>query len=151
MAHLAALNYAKEKKWKTVLILEDDFKTYIAKDQVQKKLLRFFHTYKDSFDVVMLAHNTNKYTPKDDIVVRIEDSQTTSAYIVSERVYDKLIGVFKEAIDKLIETKNYNAWAADQAWKRLQPELNWYAFKPSIGRQMPSFSDIENKNVDYGV
>jgi len=33
--------------------------------------------------------------------------------------------------------------------KRLQPFTNWYALNPLIGKQIDSYSDIENKVVSY--
>jgi hypothetical protein len=40
-------------------------------------------------------------------------------------------------------------FAIDQAWKALQRRDRWYIFSPAFGRQRPSFSDIEQRDVDY--
>lgn len=151
MAHLAALKYAKERGWKTVLILEDDFKAELDSQQLYTKLAAFFHKYSNTFDVVMLAHNINKSIPCDDLVVRIQDAQTASAYIVSERAYDRLIELFEKAIPELIKTGDHWNLINDQVWKRLQPDMLWYGFVPRLGRQIASWSDNEKKDVNYGV
>ena len=33
--------------------------------------------------------------------------------------------------------------------KKLQPISNWYCLNPKIGKQIKSYSDIENAIVDY--
>jgi hypothetical protein len=40
-------------------------------------------------------------------------------------------------------------FAIDQAWKNLQRVDRWFMVAPSMGHQRPSYSDIENKVVDY--
>ena len=33
--------------------------------------------------------------------------------------------------------------------KKLQPVSNWYCLNPKVGKQIESYSDIENRVVDY--
>ena len=39
----------------------------------------------------------------------------------------------------------------DQYWKSLQPCSNWYYSLKRVGKQRPSFSNLENCDVNYGV
>lgn len=151
IAHLNALKLAKQRGWKNTLILEDDFLPEMEPLEFRKRLMTFAQRYGDSYDVAMLAHAINKSEPQDDIVVRIKDAQTSSAYIINERAYDRLIALFEEAIPKLIKSGEHWNWVIDQVWKRIQPDMQWYGFVPRLGRQMPSWSNIENKLIDYGV
>ena len=70
----------------------------------------------------------------------------------NKHYYDKLIDNFKESCDNLLDTKektNYNKWAIDQNWSKLQEKDNWFIFNPTLAYQMDDYSDIEGKNVDY--
>jgi len=40
--------------------------------------------------------------------------------------------------------------AIDQCWKPLQHTHLWIGYRPQMGTQGPSFSDIESVNVNYG-
>ena len=42
-------------------------------------------------------------------------------------------------------------YCTDQSWKELQKVDRWYAFKPTVGIQRSSYSDILKGNVSYGV
>ena len=40
-------------------------------------------------------------------------------------------------------------YCTDQSWKELQKKDKWYAITPSPGKQLPGYSNIENKVVNY--
>ena len=150
-SHLEVLRLAKERKYRNVLILEDDFTFLVNKEELEFELTRFFENVKE-FDVCMLAYNVNdwKYT-EFDFVKKAINVQTASAYIVNERFYDKLIRLYEEDIPLLEMTGMHWIYANDQCWKKLQPTSLWYCFSHRLGKQRPSYSDNSETFQDYGI
>jgi hypothetical protein len=118
---------------------------------LRKALKGFMATRGDDFDVVMLAHHITASEPADELVVRVLEAQTASAYIVNQTAYDRLIELYEHAMLELERTAEHWNWANDQVWKRIQPQMRWFAFKPRLGRQMASWSDTANQFHDYNV
>jgi hypothetical protein len=57
---------------------------------------------------------------------------------------------FKESAQKLIkEPNNKKAYALDMYWKQLQLVGKWYMITPPTVTQIESYSDIENRSVNY--
>jgi glycosyl transferase family 25 len=133
------------------MILEDDFEFLIDKDEFKMIL---DHLLTVDYDVFILAYNTNSNNitdTGDKYLKKIEGTQTTSGYIVNQRYYDKLMENFEEGLRLLKQTDNTSQYAIDMYWKPLQSQDNWYCYKKRIGKQRESYSDIENKNVNYNV
>ena len=153
-SHLAVLKLAKERGYKNILILEDDFEFLVDKEIFEKEISTFF-SLKMDYDVLMLSYNcvnNHDYTALESTnVFKVNSAQTTSGYIVNEHFYDILIKCFEEGLDKLIETNNQSKYSLDQYWKILQPRSKWFGFCKRIGKQRSSYSDIENRYVNYGV
>ena len=92
--------------------------------------------------------------------LRVLNAQTMSGYLVGRSYASRLIeSHFKSAellrrYRHLPEPNRHIVIAmssCDALWKRLQfDDRFWAAFPPMI-RQRPSFSDIEQRTVDYGV
>ena len=78
----------------------------------------------------------------------------TTAYMVSNHYYSKLLKNFEEGAF-LLDKNYYQAYlyAIDQYWHNVQRIDNWYIPCPSkckrIAKQRKSYSNIENKIVDY--
>lgn len=152
LSHIKALETAKKRNWKNVLIVEDDL---IFKPQTNPVtyLNNTLNELNSNFDVLMLSGNINKIlkTNKANLSKPIK-VQTTSCYLINNHYYDKLIDNFRESCDNLLDIKehsNYNKWAIDQNWSKLQEKDNWFIFNPTLAYQMDDYSDIEGKNVDY--
>ncbi len=165
-SHLRALLLAREKRWPTVSIIEDDFKAAVGAKEMALRLEKFSAEVKE-FDVLMLAHKCSSRFPFGKPrarrrwpsgrggVVRAEgNAQTTAAYVVHERFYDALI---ENRIRGLNEARSCNQggdggrYACDQFWKSLQTTSEWFLAEPRLATQRPSYSDIEGAWRDYGV
>ena len=102
------------------------------------KFNQFFSSnYSKDFDLVMLAGSTMTEFPIEEYITRVHHSQTTSGYLISKSFAPKLLENFKEC-DML-----------DVNWLKLQPVSNWYSFRPRLGLQMESYSDITHKMENY--
>jgi len=140
-SHLNVLKLAKQQGYKNVLILEDDFKFLISKEQFEQELSNFFEL-NINYNVCMLSYLLIDQLPTDyEFIVKALDVQTASGYIVHSNYYDKLIELYEWAIPLLAETKQHWIYANDQIWKRYQKDDLWFCFKTRIGKQRDGFSD----------
>jgi glycosyl transferase, family 25 len=154
LSHLEVLRSARARGLPNVLVLEDDFEAVVPPAEFWAALEAFFSGPQAAeFDVLMLAY----YAPAvaavegSELVVKVLEAQTASAYIVNARMYDRLIELYEWAIPELEKTGRHWDFANDQVWKRLQPASNWYAMKARLGKQRASFSDTAERFHDYGV
>ena len=146
------LNWSESNK--TCLILEDDFEFTQSQDIVNDLINKVFNSDINKFDVLMLASNTVYQYGVDNIpfVTKIIDAQTLSGYVVSRKFAPILLQNFKQGVE-LLEPfgKPVGSFCVDMFCKKLQPIYNWYCICPKIGKQSESYSDIENRRVNYGV
>lgn len=142
------------------LVLEDDFQ---IRDPAQ--FLRTIDTalhHAHQWDVFLLGHNVA--VPIEATVMpntlRVVNAQTTSGYLVGRRYASRLIESHFRAAELLRHYKHLpepnrqittSMFCCDILWKRLQIDDRYWATVPSIVSQRSSFSDVENKMVDYGV
>ena len=148
-SHLNILKMAKEKKYKNILILEDDFYFVVSKDEFESNLRLFFENVK-KFDVCMFSYNLKKSEPCEySFLLKVVEGQTSSGYLVNENYYDSLINLYEEAIPLLESTGIHWIYANDQIWKKLQMIDTWYCFRNRLGKQRDGFSDISQTYTNY--
>jgi hypothetical protein len=121
------------------------------------RMLSVFFTNVKSWDVLMLGHNTSRSTDtrittdSPEKIIKIEESQTTSAYLIKRSYIPKLLQIYERDMANYMKTGEWGNYYTDQSWKVLQPVDKWYAFEPSVGVQRASYSNIENGFANYGV
>lgn len=149
-SHLQVLKMAKERGYKNVLILEDDFTFLVSKEILEENIQKLFDE-KPDFDVCFLAYNLNRSEPVVDhpFLLRAYDSQSASAYIVNHHYYDKIIELYEWALPILERTHQHWIYANDQVWKRLQANDHWYCFATRLGKQSDGFSDNAQRHMAY--
>jgi len=87
-------------------------------------------------------------------IYKVSNSQTASGYIINNSIYDEFIKMTDYSIDGLTKTGNSVLYCIDMAWKSFQGEnKHVYLFNKTgpVGVQRPSYSDIEKRQVNYGV
>ena len=150
ISHLSVLKLAKERGYKNILILEDDFTFLVEKEVFENNLNNFFEQ-KIDYNVCMISYNLlKKEESAYDFLWKSVEVQTASGYIVNANYFDVLINLYEQAMPLLAETKAHWIYANDQVWKPLQLKDKWYCFKTRIGKQRPSYSDNTNSFEDYG-
>ena len=146
-SHLAVLKLAKEKGYKHILILEDDFQFLIDKEEFERKLTSFFES-KLEYDVCMLSFNLYDYVKEPVLecpyVHRTLCAHTASGYIVNGNYLDTLIALYEWSCPLLEETKQHYIYTNDQCWTILQQKDRWFHFIERMGKQRPGFSDNDN-------
>ncbi len=151
LSHLNVLKTARDRRYKNVLILEDDFTFIVSKDEFEDNLNKFFNSdIGSNYNVCMLSYNLHEHIKLDNMVVsRVLFAQTASGYIVNSNYYDKLIRLYEWALPLLLQTGAHWLYANDIVWRELQKADNWYYFKTRIGKQRAGYSDNSNCYNDY--
>ena len=149
-SHLSVILLAKERKYKNVLIFEDDVLFLKSRKEIDDMITMLFEK-KPNFDVCFLAYHLHKgeVDKEHPFLIKAEYAATASAYIINEHYYDALINLYVDCIPKLDETMQHWNYANDQAWKVLQAKDNWYCFTDRIARQRDGFSDNANRKLIY--
>lgn len=143
-SHLGCLKLAKEKGYTNILILEDDFKFLVSKEEFETYISHLFSTF-PTFDVCMFAYQVFNYQDIGDIYLkRTLKAQNGAAYLVNCHYYDKLISLFESAVPLLEKTGHHWVYANDSVWQTLQPTDHWYFFIPPIGEQREIINDHAN-------
>lgn len=151
-SHIMALEAFIKSKKDHCIIFEDDFEFTKPIDEVNTLINKFFNSnLSANFDVLMLASNTlNDQPTEHEFLRKIIDAQTLSCYCVSKKFAPILLQNYKESVMMLEKIgMKVHQFCFDIYMKHLQPKNNWYCIEPKIGRQMESYSDIENKVVFY--
>lgn len=172
-SHVKILQMAIENKWKNVLILEDDYIFIDSVDTVNNHVKYFFEkvvpTVSDWAVVnfsrgagqrmrpvdasTFVAYNeTTMQTMEagDKIIWKADAISSTSGYLVNQPFYETLLKNYKEGLVGLMKTYDKPTYALDMYWMPLQSATpGWFIFNPSLGYQYESYSDVEQKVVDY--
>ena len=145
-SHLECIRLAKERKWKSVLIFEDDVE---FKDNVNELFTEWWEEVPVNWDMVYLGGNhtganfKNSKRPKinkvTNHVYRTRHTLTTHAYVIRETIYDQMIRFFD----------NINDVPVDLIYTMAQDTYNVYTFVPNLAWQRPGYSDIVNGYRNY--
>jgi hypothetical protein len=162
-SHIGVLEYFIENNCRNGLVFEDDWQFHDPRlsDKVLKQRIldRINMVSPHNFDVIMFAANFNKkdnnkpwidprYNTTD--FLRVSSALTASGYFVNASYFSTLLKNFLEC-ERVTEHSNKTCYI-DLHWRRLMPIGRWFVFdNPKLGSQIPSYSDIQLKNVNYRV
>lgn len=152
LSHIRCLEHAKKNGWPYVFVCEDDI-TFMNPTLFLEKLAEFSNSdiFKHAeWDVLVIAGNTAPpFGDSTSFCIRTYNVQSTTGYIVQQGYYDVLLANYREGARKLMaEPDNKREYAIDMYWKRLQ-HGRWYTLIPLSVYQYASYSDVENRDVDY--
>ena len=150
MSHIKCLQIAKNRDYDYVFICEDDI-TFLDPNKLKENAEKFKTHMKSKWDVLIIGgNNVPPYEKLSDYCARVFSCQTTTGYIVQKHFYDTLIKNFKESAENLMrDPTNKREYALDMYWKILQKEHIWLMLTPPTVTQYESYSDIEERNVNY--
>jgi GR25 family glycosyltransferase involved in LPS biosynthesis len=146
LSHIRCVELAMERQWPSVCIMEDDV-LFTDPTLCLSLVDKFLRTH-SKWDVLLLAGNAVPPYRKEDGCRKVFYARTTTAYVVRQEYYATLLDNFKEGL-QLVERFHRNEYMIDMHWMRLQQKDSWYLLDPLTVVQLPSYSDIENKDVDY--
>lgn len=141
-SHIGVLKLAIEKGWKNVLILEDDAEW----NHLEEGYTTLEKLASNPYDVIMLGSGSASY---DQTTLKLFSAQTTIGYLINSLYIPTLLKTFEEGLEQLISTNDVYHYGLDMYWKRIQPLDNWFVIIPSLVYQLPGYSDIEKRHVEY--
>jgi glycosyl transferase family 25 len=143
LSHISVLRMAIQNNWNNVLVMEDDAEwNNFAQGYVTLKKLAC-----NPYDVIMLGGSFASYYPE---TLRLHRALTTTAYLVNKHYMPTLLRNFEEGLSKfLLHPSEPELYAIDMYNNCLQQADNWYIVQPALVYQKPTFSDVENRFVDY--
>jgi glycosyl transferase family 25 len=148
LSHIEVLKLARERKYPSVIIFEDDFEFLVSKEEFHDRT----NNLPLDYDVVMLSYSLIHSEPYNEQFGRVLEAQTASGYIVNSRFYDILINTLEEGYSMFLKEPHVHwIYMNDQYWKRLQPVSRWYYSLVRLGKQRVSYSDLAGRVTDYGV
>jgi GR25 family glycosyltransferase involved in LPS biosynthesis len=136
--HLQLIVDAKNKKYKNILLIEDD----IEFTNEIKNLDNYFDFLPNEWDMLWFGGNHNKHIGFkikliNEKIIKCENTYSTHCIAINNSVYDLLVNLL-----------NKRKKPVDVYYSDIQKSYDCYSFNPSIALQRPSFSDIQNKNQD---
>jgi GR25 family glycosyltransferase involved in LPS biosynthesis len=153
LSHIKALLQYRGGEEPYVAIIEDDFMVF---DETALSTFAVdFEKIKDSdsWKIIVLTPRGITVQESNDMTaanfLRIKENQTTTGYIVKREMIPVLCQNINEAIDLQSQGVNKNISSIDQYWKRLQLTYPFYYYSTVFAGQLPGWSDIEQRQVDY--
>jgi GR25 family glycosyltransferase involved in LPS biosynthesis len=142
LSHLNVLKDARENRYKTILITEDDVE---FSDNLNVKFFKY-EIQLPKWDILYLGANhalCNPYEQNPPIqvnenVYKVNHAYALHAYAVKQSCYDFLI-------DNISEMNN----SVDVIISKIQKHLEVYLFRPHLAWQSSGYSDIMEKDVNY--
>lgn len=150
LSHSALLSQLEEVSG-PVIICEDDIQFTADQEALASVLQEFLKD--DRLDVLCLANNySTKPWPISPLLAIVNNTQTTSCYVVKERAKRPLMQIFSVSAGRLESGWDESIFAPDILWKKLQGGRLFFAVpRRQMAKQRASYSDIQRDWVDYGL
>jgi GR25 family glycosyltransferase involved in LPS biosynthesis len=137
LSHIELLNKSIKNNEKSLFIFEDDVE---FSESFNEDLHRALNVVPDNFDMLYLgaSHHLKPELVKDNLY-KISHSYTAHALCIKSNLFAPLR-------DTISNNKNL---PVDVIYALVQPQVNAFAIYPHLAWQFNSYSDIQNKFVDY--
>jgi glycosyl transferase, family 25 len=156
-SHVAALaHFLTQESAPWCLILEDDFDFVRPWGEFVESFNKLVAEKVEWDALLLMGTAAIAYEPLACGFARIFEARSAAAYMVTRKYAATLLGCFAEAVPHLEAMREIGnrdfvtmRFAIDMVWQRLQRRDRWFIGTPTFGRQRPSFSDIEQRHVNY--
>jgi glycosyl transferase, family 25 len=148
-AHALCVQEQLNRSWSSMMVCEDDAAFLLPRRHLDVLIDRFLDD--TQAEVACLAYFHQRVRPYSSLFLRALETQTTTCYIVKASIAPELLAILEEGVCQLTRGGDPFRYCADQAWKSLQQD---HVFVVPIRRaayQRAGYSDIERRDVDYGV
>ena len=156
LSHMRVLDAAMARGVEHIAVFEDDFvfQGHVNLSMVQSAIQETMSSV-PYWDVIVLSLNIISETVWKNVsiafsdvlrvhVSQVHEAQTTGGYIARRSIMPAMYAAFADCNVTAVYVT-----AIDQCWKPLQHRFVWVGFEPQPGTQMKSFSDIEQRDVNY--
>jgi len=150
-SHILALEDAEKNNYEIIMILEDDF-LFFSKIEILNEVYKELVDFDKDYNLFLVGKNLQRGKKVTKKLIEVHNAQTTSGYIIKNKFIPELKKNFTEAVEGLEKGKKIDDYAIDMYWKKLQGEgKKIYTSSLKLGYQRSGYSDIEKKNVSYGI
>ena len=139
LSHAKAIELAKERKYKSILILEDDARFLKDFEENLKSAIGQLELIKEWDMLYLGANHKKKGIVQTKNLKRVFNAYTTSSYIIKDTLYDE---VLNNAIKEQCEIDTFYVNFIQKKYKVL-------GVHPNFIDQYPSKSDISGNMTDY--
>ena len=135
-SHIDIIRYAQAKKYKKILILEDDV---IFKENIID-FHKYIHILPTNWDMFYLTGN-NFFGLKqiNSLIFKTAGTLNTAAYMIKNTIFQQIIDIADKQLEHPIDTY----------YAKMHTKIEAYVAVPSLCYQMAGFSDIEKRHVNY--
>ena len=165
-SHSRAVELLLKSDAEAVMVMEDDALFQCDATTLKKHIDVFMSDPKAH--AVCLGYNARIFSPHSELFNRCREIQTRVCYIIKRSIVNDLLNIWRE-IQILVTNKSKAQWyenlfyslpisnppkdiyRGDQSWKIIQQEHVFLTPKERLVIQRPSYSDIENVQVNYKV
>ena len=148
-SHHALLESYTINRNKLLMVCEDDCIFVEDRSHIDKIIREF--SFNTNFDVLCLAFNKRNGIKLSSSLEFTSDTQTLACYVLKPHMISKMKDVALESISELENGRPKNKAAIDVVWKKLQKKYVFVVPTKRVAKQSASFSDIEQRIVEYGV
>lgn len=152
LSFCSILEKAISENYEQLLIVEDDM-LITDIDKFNESINSFEKNVGKNFDVLLLGgNNIGPLKEHTEFYCKITHTYAGTGYLINKHYY-------KTYLDRLLLSKNHILnhpgqnyhwiYASDAITQELQTNDNWYFIFPYGAIQLPGFSDIVGKKVDY--
>lgn len=140
LSNLDIINEAIEKKYDSILILEDDC---VFTSEV-KNIDTYFSFLPTDWDMLYMGGNHNTHVGSvppqkiNDKVIKLHNTFSTHFIGIKSTIFPQIKNIISKYREPL-----------DVSYTRIQKSFNVYSFYPAIAKQVVDFSDIQNQITDY--
>ena len=138
LSHYNIIKLSKERNYKNILILEDDF---VFQDNINQKVETVFKELDFVWHMLYLGGNheikPEKIENKNYLFKSIK-TYTTHAYAMNNKLFDLCLKMLNESGTEI-----------DVFYSKLQKKFKIYSVYPSLILQKESYSDIMNTDIKY--
>ena len=137
--HINLINESKEKGYKNILIMEDD----VEFTNNIELLDEYMSLIPNDWDMIYFGGDHNQHMGKkinylNDKIIKLNETYGIHCIAIKDTIYDLILQLVK-----------HRKKAIDVYYADIQKNYNCYGFNPSIALQRVSYSDIQNKIMDY--
>jgi len=139
LTHEKIINECIVNNYSKILILEDD----IEFTNDIKNFNEFYEVTPKKWDMIYFGGNHNKHMGKklnliNDKIIKLNETYGIHCIAIDKNMFNPILNIIKN------KRKPIDVYYAD-----LQKGYDCYGFHPSIALQRVSYSDIQNKVMDY--
>jgi GR25 family glycosyltransferase involved in LPS biosynthesis len=160
MSHIYLFRKMIENGWDTMMVFEDDVQLLTSRNSIDAHINSFLDDPK--CDILCIGNSCGDNSHYNQHLKRCYNTQTTSCYVVKKQFIKTLLDCYfkdpsesmtykEEGLREHGPTINHHIGWIDTGWSELQKTHYFMMPQERQLLQRPSFSNIMNKHVSYGL